>query len=83
MFFFLSILVKSEDICPCEVHIGRNPGCCCAGLVNRSQYPEGCYPDFPSSIIPECPSTHWDRSIPLLQFLSEELFCISMAHEIS
>ena len=78
MLFFFSFLVKSDDICPCAVHNDRNPGCCCAGLTNRSQYPAGCYPDFPTSIIPECPSKHWDRSVPLQQFLSEELFCINM-----
>ena len=78
MFFFFAFSAKSDDICPCQVHNGRNPGCCCSGLVNRSQYPEGCYPDFPSSIIPVCPSSHWRQSMKLQPFLSEELFCINM-----
>ena len=78
MLFFFTFLVKSDDICPCAVHNDRNPGCCCAGLTNRSQYPAGCYPDFPTSIVPNCPSKHWDRSVPLQQFLTEELFCVNM-----
>ena len=78
MLFLLANFALSDDICPCEVFSGRNPGCCCSGLTSRSQYPEGCYPEFPSSILPSCPEKHWRKGeMDLKTFLIEELFCIS------
>lgn len=80
MFLLLSFHSFSADICPCEVHQSRNPGCCCSGIENRADYPAGCYPDFPDSILPSCPSTHFDSTLPLADWLLQELFCVAFDH---
>lgn len=80
MFLLLSFTTLSSDICPCEVHQSRNPGCCCSGISSRSDYPSGCYPDFPDSILPSCPSEHFKQQLDLKSWLIRELFCVVADH---
>ena len=78
MLSFLLFLVRSDDICPCELSTTPSADCCCAGIRFKSQYPANCYPDAPTSILPACPQSHFGSSRPLAEWLLAELFCVQV-----